>query len=163
MPMTWNCKELWGIEMKFTLPLLFMISILGCSSLPVGKVDLYTIYLKQLKFEKNNTIIPNRDVFFTKKYLSNFDTSDEKSLFLLNLTNYINEEISHYQKNNESSGCLTVNALDKNNEPVVLYLEYKNSDGLWLVNYTFIHLIENSDNYPKKVLCPREAESIVFK
>jgi len=161
--MIWNYKELWGLKMKIMLSLIFVIFISGCSNLTTTKsADLYDSYLKQVEFEKNNTMISNRVKFFTKKYLSNIDPLDEKSLFLLNLTGYVDHEISHHQKINGENGCLSVNAVEKNNDPIVVYLEYKNNGGSWLVNNMFIHFIESSESYTKEALCPQEAEQIIL-
>ncbi len=68
----------------------------------------------------------------------------------------------YYQKLDSQKGCLSINGIELNKDPVSLHIEYKKERGLWLVDYMFLHLIESNEDYVKKALCPRDVESTLF-
>jgi len=138
-PMKWNCKRLWGSKMKLFVSLMLSLVLYGCSTLKTEQTDLYEEYIKQTQAVKNKTIVSNR-------------TSE-----------YVHQVFSHYQKITDQKGCLSINGIDLNKDPVSLHLEYKKEKGVWLVDYIFLHLIESREDYAEKALCPREIESMIFK
>lgn len=163
MLMTWSCKELWGINMKLSMSVIFSLFLYGCSTLKTEQIDLYEVYVEQAQAAKNNTIVSNRESFFTSGYLGSVDPNDEKSLLLLNLSEYVSQEISYYQKIDNQKACLSINGIEASKEPISLHIEYKKENGLWLVDYMFLHFIESSGDYAREALCPREIESLIFK
>ncbi len=162
-PMKWNCKRLWGSKMKLFVSLMLSLVLYGCSTLKTEQTDLYEEYIKQTQAVKNKTIVSSRMSFFTNEYLKEVDPDNEKSLLLLNLSEYVHQAFSHYQKITDQKGCLSINGIDLNKDPVSLHLEYKKEKGVWLVDYIFLHLIESREDYAEKALCPREVESMIFK
>jgi len=149
--------------MKFFVSLMLISVLYGCSTLETEQTDLYENYSQQAKAVKNNTILARRESFFTSEYLKEVDPDNEKSLLLLKLSQYIDQEISHYQMLDNQKGCLSINGVELNKDPVSLHVEYKKEQGLWLVDYMFLHLIESREDYVKKALCPREVENMIFK
>jgi len=149
--------------MKLFVSLMLSLVLYGCSMLKTEQTDLYKEYIKQAQAVENNTMVSNRSSFFTSEYLKEVDLADEKSLLVLNLSKYVHQEFSHYQKIEGQKGCLSINGIENNKDPVSLYLEYKKERGLWLVDYMFLHLMESSEDYAKEALCPREVESMIFK
>jgi len=65
---------------------------------------------------------------------------------------------SYYQKISGDNGCITVNGFEQNGDPLSLYLEYKNRNNLWLVNYIYLSFLDNKSNFANKPICPNEAE-----
>lgn len=160
MFMIWSCKGLWDIRMRL---LIILSSLLyGCSIFKTEQINLYEEFNRLNQEVENNTILPNRKDFFTAEYLKEVDPSNKNSLLLLNLPNYVHQEISHYQKSSDQGGCLSINGVEKNKEPISLHLEYKHENGAWVVNYMFLHFMENSDGYTKEALCPRDAEGMIL-
>jgi len=149
--------------MKLLVSLILSFTLFACSILKVEQTDLYKEYVKQTQAVKNNTIVANRKLFFTSEYLKEVDLTDEKSLLPLKLSKYIHQVSSHYQKLEGQKGCLSVNGIEINEDPVTIYVEYKKEQDLWLVDYMFLHLVENYEDYAKEALCPREVESMIFK
>ncbi len=149
--------------MKLFVSLMLTMILYGCSVLEPEQVDLYENYTKQTQAVKNNIILENRKLFFTNRYLKAVNPDDEKSLLLLKLSQYVDQEVSHYQKMDAQKGCLSINGIELNKDPVSLHVEYKKEHGLWLVDYMFLHLIESSEDYVKEALCPRDVENTIFK
>ncbi len=148
---------------KLFILLMLSLVLYGCSMLEAEQTNLYENYNQQVKAVKNNTILARKESFFTSEYLKEVNPDDEKSLLLLKLSHYIDQEISHYQMLEDKKGCLSINGIELNKDPVSLHVEYKKERGLWLVDYMFLHFIENREDYVKKSLCPREAENMIFK
>lgn len=163
MLMIWNYNVLWGINMKYLHILILTIVFSGCSTLKTNEVQLFDSY-NQLFYEvKEGDIIQNRYKYFTNNYLKEVNPEDANSRILLKLSNYINKEISHYQKINDSYGCLSINGFDENKEPLSLHIEYKIENNMWLINYIFVSFLESTSNYAIQATCPHDAEAKILE
>ncbi len=149
--------------MKLFISLILSLFLYGCSVFNVEQADLYEIYTRQVMAAENSTTVANRKSFFTSEYLEKVDVADEKSLLLLNLSKYIDQEMSHYQKIDGRAGCLSVNGIDASEEPLSLHVEYKQEKGSWLVDYMFLHFMESSKDYVGEAICPRDVENMTMQ
>jgi hypothetical protein len=61
-----------------------------------------------------------------------------------------------------NKGCLSINGMDENNEPLSLHVEYKRENDEWLINYMFLHFLENTESYSKEAICPRVVEKKIL-
>jgi len=163
MHTTWNYNVLWGISMRLILSILFALVISSCSVHKSETVQLFDAYNKLSQETKYGDILAHRNEYFTSTYLKGVNPDDKDSIFLLRLTNYVDENLSHYQSIEDGSACLSINGTDENNEPLSLHIEYKKTNGKWLINYMFVHFLENSSSFSKSVICPREAEKNIMK
>ena len=162
MPMIWNCNVLWSIRVKFYLPIILSLLFSSCAALKTDTAQLYDAYNKLSQEVKNGEIVLNRSEYFTTNYLKEVNPNDKNSLLLLKLSNYIYKDVSHYQIFNNNMGCLSINGIDKNNEPLSLHVEYNKKNDAWLVNYVFLSFIENRSAYTKEAICPRDVEKSIL-
>lgn len=141
---------------------MFTVLFSGCSTLKTEEIQLYDIYNKLSHEAIDGDIVTNRYKYFTAKYLKEVSPDDINSVFLLKLSNYIHQEISHYKMLNNTNGCLSINGTDENKEPLSLHIEYKLENGIWLVNYIFVHFLENTNSYVINAACPRDVEKRIL-
>ncbi len=140
------------------IAILLILCCSGCATYKPKNIDLYEEYVRLSAAVKESLIEKKMSQFYTSSYLKEVNLNDEKSLFLLNLPNYMEKVESHYQKISGDNGCITVNGFEQNGDPLTLYLEYKNSNDLWLVNYIYLSLLDNKNKFVNKAVCPTEAE-----
>ena len=126
MHMTWNCNVLWGISMRLILSILFTLVISSCSVHKSETVQLFDTYNKLSQETKYGDILAHRNEYFTSTYLKEVNPNNKDSIFLLRLTNYVDENLSHYQSIADGSACLSINGTDENKEPLSLHIT-KNS------------------------------------
>jgi len=130
--------------------------VTGCTIKEQKQIDLYKNYLMLNESVKKSQIKKYRGNYFTPAYLSEVNLNDKKSLYLLNLSGYMGKVKSHFQKIKNNTGCLTVNGVEDSGEPLTFYLEFKNINNSWLVNYFQIQFMESSNKFPLKAICPNE-------
>jgi len=147
---------------KFYLPIILSLLFSSCAALKTDTAQLYDAYNKLSQEVKNGEIVLNRSEYFTTNYLKEVNPNDKNSLLLLKLSNYIYKDVSHYQIFNNNMGCLSINGIDKNNEPLSLHVEYNKKNDAWLVNYVFLSFIENRSAYTKEAICPRDVEKSIL-
>ena len=135
-----------------------LLLLSSCAQQEIRNVDLHAKYSQLSTAVKNKSVVEQRTQYFSTKYLKEVNPSDVQSLDLLTLTNYIDKEASHYQKIKDAQGCLTINGFEQAGDPVSLFIEYKNENNNWLVNYIYVNLVENKKDFMEKAMCPDEVE-----
>jgi len=155
-----NYNALWEIKMKTQLILLIILFLYGCHT--NGVIKPYSQYLSYKKSINDNSVVQQRHKLFTENFLNAVNIGDNKSLPLLFLAKDIVHEKSYFQKSSKSHACLSINGFEKSGEPTILHIEYKKEGGIWLINYMFVHYIENKKDYITEALCPKEAEAKIF-
>ncbi len=139
--------------------LLFAIFITASCFAPPGKdADLYGLYIRLSTSVASNETFENTREYFSSDYLKEVREEDEKSLFLLRITEYITKVDSHYQKFENDLGCLTVNGFGGDGGPVSIHTEYKEESNQWRVNYMYLSLLENENEFVNTAICPSETE-----
>ncbi len=128
----------------------------GCAIKEQKQINLYENYLMLDEAVKKSQIKKYRGNYFTSSYLAEVNLNDEKSLYLLNLSSYMGKVKSHFQKIKNNTGCLTINGIEDSGEPLTFYLEFKNKNNSWLVNYFQIQFMESNNKFPNKAICPNE-------
>jgi len=128
----------------------------GCAIKEQKQINLYENYLTIDEAVKKSQIAKYRGNYFTSSYLTEVNLNDKKSLYLLNLSSYMGKVKSHFQKIKNNTGCLTVNGIEDSGEPLTFYLEFKNINNIWLVNYFQIQFMGNDNRFPHKAVCPNE-------
>ena len=142
---------------RLILSLLIFFSV-GCAINGTNETNLYEIYLEHAEYVNGEQIADNREKYFTKSYLREVDVDDEKSLFLLKISKYIDKVDSKYQIIKGGVGCLTINGFEENGDPVALHIEYKNRKREWLINYIYLDLLEDQADFENHAVCPDEVE-----
>ena len=146
-----------GVMSRLILGLIVFIGA-NCAIGDTNETNLYEIYLEHAEYANGGQIADNREKYFTKFYLSEVDVGDEKSLFLLSISKYIDKVDLNYQIINGGVGCLTINGFEENGGPVALHIEYKNRKREWLINYMYLDLLENQVDFENRAVCPDEVE-----
>ncbi len=121
--------------------------------------DLFRLYVALSAAVDNGNIVQRRADFFTERYLQAVDPGDEKSLYLLKLTQYVDRIDSYHQQRDDRSGCLTLNGYEASNEPVVLAVRYAKPVDRWLVDDVHLGFAGSTLDFVDQPVCPDESES----
>lgn len=121
--------------------------------------DLFRLYVALASAVDDGSVTARRADFFTDEYLQAVDPANDKSLYLLKLTQYVDKVDSYHQQRDDKRGCLTLNGFDKSKEPVVLAIEYRNPADRWLVNNVHLGFAASTLDFVNQPVCPEEQES----
>ena len=120
----------------------------------IDNIDLYVSYSALAESAIDHKILVEKEKYFSNQYLIEVAEDDKNTLFLLKITNYMKKVSSHFQRIENERGCLTVNGIGEDGEPISLFLEYKKERSLWLVNYIHISMLESPSEYVLLAKCP---------
>lgn len=149
------------------LVVLIVVALTACSIGAEIKAEnnLYSTYSEYAANFKNKSkfsdaILDNVFSYISPRYqeylLSGRKRSPEVLAGLINKTldlpNNYQKEIAHYEKHDKDYSCLLINALNKDNKKVALYIKYINPEN-WLIDNIIIEFINEGENFLKVPIC----------
>lgn len=145
-------------QISLIVSCLLILLVQGCAARVPNDAN-ETLYLafEQYKFEANdNNIIHLAPKFFSGMLLKSGYTTDPEARKQLLFKDILNAEVSYFETAVQLEGCLSINGFDKENEPMILSLEYLRSGGRWLINDILVYYLEDASQFTGKATCPRE-------
>ncbi len=141
--------------MKSLFTLILAIFVSSCATVS-ERTDLYAAfqaYRQHTTFENIGTVYSD---YFTAALLDGESPDDPLIRRQLLFKENMREEIAHYQETFGDTGCLTVNGFNKSGRPLSFNIEYRSSNGRWLMNALHVDYPEHVGDLSARAKCPRE-------
>lgn len=132
------------------LTLLFLAS---CTSSQHGS-ELYESYSVYKKETNHENISERADEFFSPSLLGPDYQTDSDAISQLLFKNYMAKVKSHYESINKSQGCLTINGVDAEGQPLLISLKYIKKKGMWLIDDIHLSFLERESHFFQYAACP---------
>ncbi|PXF31408.1 hypothetical protein WH50_10040 [Pokkaliibacter plantistimulans] len=102
--------------------------------------------------------------FFTKEFIKEAQFSkdpdvNEKSLLRAYTMHEMvkkRENSFEMQEKGSALGCLTINGYNSTDEPLSIFILYKNSESHWLVSQVHVEFLNEGDAFTDHAQCPQE-------
>jgi len=140
--------------MKIIPPLLVLL-LYGCAHFS-GSNSLYTEFAKYKTSVDESRLIDSYPLYFDPLLTGNIDIDNPSTASQLEFSKYMTREITHYEEVRNSKGCLTVNGVGSEDNPIAFYIEYKNIDNKWLISDIDVSFLDEIKEYKRKALCPSQ-------
>jgi len=160
--MIWNCKKLWGINMKYFYIITVSAFLISCASYEKKNVatpyENYESYIQSLKDKNYKSAVSMLSSKITAEYNSSEDFNDSFPFFSSVDTVVVNEKVS-YHKIFDSKSCLTINGYNSVGEPTTLNFEFLFENNAWKFSYVQMMYHETKEEFPLSVTCPPKPDN----
>ncbi|MDH2435979.1 hypothetical protein QCD60_25950 [Pokkaliibacter sp. MBI-7] len=103
--------------------------------------------------------------FFTKGFIEeaqfskNPDVNKKSLLRLYTMHEMLKKRENTFEmmEKGGASGCLTINGYSSADEPLSMFILYKNSESHWLINQVHVDFLNEGDAFTDHAQCPQEA------
>jgi len=130
--------------------IIFMSLLASCTSVKNTDV-LHAQFTNYSDYSKSDLDIMGYAQYFSENIIKKINKKNSSQLLF---AQYMSREIDHFSEIDENIGCLTINGVDKSNNPIAFYLRYDLTEKQWLISGIDISFIDSKELYNKKALCP---------
>lgn len=140
--------------MKHVL-LLATLFMVACASISKNE-PLYSAY-SNYKIEANRDNIGKLfSTYFSAELLKDKNTSNSEIQNQLLFKDYMVATRSHFERINDTQGCLTVNGFDREKMPLAFNIEYLRITGKWKIKAIDVQLVNSEHEFRNAGTCPYE-------
>lgn len=142
------------MKAAYLLPVLTLIT--ACATTNSQQQPLYMEFSQYSEKVNAQNIKTQYQNYFTQSPLAGESLDDPDVIDHLLFPRYMKTQTDSFEKTDKATGCLTVNGVSNEDEPMTFSLEYAATNNGWRINKILMAFFEDSTALPAQATCPNE-------